>query len=324
MVRMKEYAIDLVQTALSGGHVTRETALRLIDVPFDELLLCADRLRRQFHGNAISLCAIVNAKSGLCGEDCTFCAQAARHKTGAAVYPMLDGAEIGARARRARQEGARHFGVVTSGRRLSADEMEIVCGAIRDLSEVDGLIPCASLGELDTGAAHMLKDAGLSRYHHNLECAEGFFSKVCTTHGWRDRLRTIGAAKAAGLEVCAGGIFGLGETWEERVDLALALRELEPDSIPLNFLIPVRGTPCEFQPLLAAEDALRIIAIFRIMAPRAEVRVAGGRELILGEMQRKIFAAGANGMMMGDYLTARGCRPEDDLLMIRRLGLEIE
>jgi len=321
---MKKTLNGAVPGILKKGQISREAARGFLDAPLDDLLREADRLRHQFYGSRVDLCAIVNARSGLCGEDCKFCAQSAHHQTGVTVYPMLGREEILARARQAQKVGARHFGVVTSGRRLSVDEVEIVCETIHALREIDGLIPCASLGELDTEMARVLKDAGLSRYHHNLECAERFFPRVCTTHGWRDRLRTVGAAKAAGLEVCAGGVFGLGETWEDRVELALALRDLEVDSVPLNFLTPVRGTPCEFLPPLAAEDALRIIALFRVIVPRAEIRIAGGRELILGEMQRRIFLAGANGMMIGDYLTTKGRKPEDDLRMIEQLGLQIE
>jgi len=321
---MKKIATDAVQTVLNGGQVSREMALHLIDAPLNDLLHGADQLRRQFHGNAITLCAIVNAKSGLCGEDCTFCAQSAHHPTGVAAYPMLSKEEILARARRAIEMGARHFGVVTSGRRLGVNEVGIVCEIVRALRETDGVIPCASLGELSAETAGMLRDAGLSRYHHNLECAERFFPRVCTTHRWQDRVSTVSAAKAAGLEVCAGGIFGLGENWEDRVDLALALSDLEVDSVPLNFLMPIRGTPCQFQPPLAAEDALGIIAIFRMMLPRAEIRIGGGREHVLGEMQSKIFLAGANGMMVGDYLTTKGRAQEEDLRMIEHLGVQIE
>ncbi|MCX6339484.1 MAG: biotin synthase BioB [Candidatus Aureabacteria bacterium] len=321
---MENKVHDAVQPILKKGRIPRETARGILDAPLDDLLCEADRLRRQFYGNRVALCAIVNARSGLCGEDCKFCAQSAHHQTGVTTYPMLAEEDILERARQAREMGARYFSVVTSGRRLSGDEVEIVCGIVRALRGTDGLIPCASLGELSADTARRLKDAGLSRYHHNLECAERFFPRVCATHGWRDRVRTVSAAKAAGLEVCAGGIFGLGENWEDRVDLALALRDLEVDSVPLNFLAPVRGTPYEFQPPLAAEDALRIIALFRIMLPRAEIRIAGGRELILGEMQSRVFLAGANGIMIGDYLTTKGRKPEDDLQMIEQLGLEIE
>ena len=308
---------NIMNAKTDGGSISREEALELIRAPLDDLIFEADGLRRQSFGNTVDLCAIVNARSGLCAEDCKFCAQSARYRTGAAVYPMLDKEEILTRAHQAKEMGAGYFGVVTSGGRLGDDEARIVCDIIRILRDESGVVPCASLGELDDAMARALKEAGLTRYHHNLECSERFFPNVCTTHKWRDRVRTVAAAKGAGLEVCAGGIFGLGETWEDRVDLALALRDLEADSVPLNFLMPISGTPYQSQPPLSAEDALRIIALFRLMLPGVRIRIGGGREHVLGESQSKIFFAGANGMMIGDYLTAKGRKPEDDLRMIR-------
>jgi biotin synthase len=303
---------------------SREAALGLLHTPLDDLLSRADGLRRRSFGNTVGLCAIVNARSGLCAEDCKFCAQSVRYKTGAAVYPMLAKDEVLASAHRAKEMGAGQFGIVTSGGRLSADETRTVCEILRALKDERGVVPCASLGEIDGATARALKEAGLKRYHHNLECSERFFSGVCTTHGWQDRVRTISVAKEAGLEICAGGIFGLGEKWEDRIDLAMTLRDLKVDSVPLNFLMPVSGTPYQFQPLLSAEDALRIVALFRLILPGAEIRIAGGREQVLGAMQNKLFLAGANGLMIGDYLTTKGRKPEDDLRMIRELGLEIE
>jgi len=237
---------------------------------------------------------------------------------------MLAKDEVIARAYQAKEMGASQFGVVTSGGRLNADEIGIVCEIIRALKDECDIMPCASLGEIDQATARELKEAGLKRYHHNLECSERFFPGVCTTHRWRARVRTVSVAKEAGLGVCAGGIFGLGEAWEDRVDLAMALRDLGVDSVPLNFLMPVSGTPYQSQPPLSSKDALRIVALFRLMLPGAEIRIAGGRERVLDDMQHKIFLAGANGMMVGDYLTAKGRKPEDDLRMIRELGLEIE
>jgi biotin synthase len=315
---------DIVNAKSNREPITREAAMGLLHAPLDDLLIEADRLRRRSSGNRVGLCAIVNARSGLCAEDCKFCAQSARYRTGAAVYPMLDKEEILARARQAKEMGAGRFGVVTSGGRLSSDEVKTVCEIVRALRDESGVAPCASLGELDGATARALKEAGLTRYHHNLECSERFFPNVCTTHKWRDRVQTVAAAQEAGLEICAGGIFGLGETWEDRVDLALALRDLEVDSVPLNFLMPVSGTPYEFQPPLSAQDALRIVALFRLMLPGVGIRIAGGREHVLGAMQHKIFFAGANGMMIGDYLTTKGRRPEEDMRMIRESGLEVE
>lgn len=321
---MKATAREAMDMIAGGGQATRPAALALVDAPLDELLALATRVRERYFGKRISLCAIANARSGLCGEDCAFCAQASRYATGAVVYPMIGANAILQRAELARRMHARHFGIVTSGRSLSEGETEIVCTAIRSMRTRDGITPCASLGELSGDAAVMLKAAGLARYHHNLESGERFFRSLCTTHSWHDRVRTVRAAKDAGLEVCAGGIFGCGEGWADRIDLACTLRELDVRSVPLNFLTPVPGTPLGHRPLLPADDALRITAIFRLLLPRSEIRIAAGRELVLGEAQGAVFAAGANAMMVGDYLTTRGRRFGDDERMIAELGLAIE
>ncbi|MEI6632516.1 MAG: biotin synthase BioB [Chlamydiota bacterium] len=306
-----------------GERISRVTALSLVRAPLGDLLRGADALRRECGGNRVALCAITNARSGLCGEDCAFCAQSSRHAAGAPVYPMRGVAALLSAARNARAMGAVRFGVVTSGRAAGRGDVARVCAAVRAIRRMGGIIPCASLGEIGEAGAGRLKRAGLSRYHHNLETSPRFFPSACTTHRWADRVRTVRAARRAGLQVCSGGLFGLGETWGDRVDLALALRELGVDSVPLNFLMPVRGTPLGKKRPLPAREALRIIAVFRFVLPLAEIRVAGGRELVLGKMQERIFAAGANAMMVGDYLTAKGRAPGDDLRMLRRLGLEV-
>jgi len=320
---MDQVIVRAVEKVKREDPLSREEALSLARSTSCELIQAAGSVRGFFVGETVSLCAIVNARSGLCGEDCAFCAQSARYRTGIAVYPLLAGSEIVTRARKAIALKSRRFGIVTSGRSLSAGEMNAVCDAVRGVREQVGISPCASLGELTYGEAVMLRNSGISRYHHNLECSERFFPSLCTTHRWRDRVRTVIAAKEAGLEVCSGGIFGIGETWADRIDLALSLRELDVDSVPLNFLTPVRGTPCESLPLLTAEEALRIIALFRLILPRKEIRIAGGRAQVLEREQRRIFSAGASGLMVGDYLTTQGNKPEDDLRMITELGLEI-
>lgn len=322
MPAMNETVRRALSTVRGGKKISRRTALLLAAAPLGALLAGADAIRRRRAGNRITLCAIVNARSGLCGEDCAFCAQSARHAAGVPVYPMRGVAEILAAARRARAMKAARFGIVTSGRAAGREEVEAVCEAVRALRGKGGIVPCASLGELGEPEAGRLRRAGLSRYHHNLETSRRFFPSICTTHRWADRVRTVRAARRAGLQVCSGGIFGLGETWGDRVDLALALRRLDVDSVPINFLMPVRGTPLGRRRPLNAREALRIVAVFRFVLPRAEIRVAGGRGLVLGPMQERIFAAGADAMMVGDYLTAKGLKPRDDLRMLRRLGLE--
>lgn len=324
MTFMNKTVSRALSTIRGGRKISRRTALSLAAAPLDDLLMGADALRCARAGARVTLCAIINARSGLCGEDCSFCAQSARHTAGAPVYPMRGVADILAAARRARAMKAARFGIVTSGRAAGRGDVGKACDAVRALRRMGGIIPCASLGEIGEADARRLRRAGLSRYHHNLETSRRFFSSICATHRWADRVRTVRAARRAGLQVCAGGIFGLGETWGDRVDLALALRRLGVDSVPINFLMPVRGTPLEGRRPLRASEALRIIAVFRFVLPRAEIRVAGGRGTVFGATQERIFAAGADAMMVGDYLTAKGLKPRDDLRMLRRLGLEAE
>jgi biotin synthase len=306
-----------------GESVSREMARRLLNAPLPDLLYGANRLREEFCGNSVSLCAVVNAKSGLCTEDCTFCAQSSRYDTGAPVHPLRPEDEIVDGARSAVRMRAERCGIVTSGNGPRGEELDTVCDTVRAIGGLGGVTACASLGQIDAGMAGKLKRAGLIRYHHNLECSRGFFPSVCTTHSWEERLRTVRVAKEAGLEVCSGGIFGIGEEWEDRIDLACTLRELGVDSVPLNFLVPMRGTPLGSREPVSAGEALKIIAVFRYILPGGELRIAGGREFVLGELQSWIFFAGASGMMVGDYLTTKGREIDDDLRMIAQLGLKV-
>jgi biotin synthase len=293
-----------------------EKYYELIEMPLDELMGEADKIRRENRPLQLDLCAIINAKSGICREDCRFCAQSGRHKTGVATYPliseqkMLEGALKGARA------GAKRVGVVTSGKAPSKDEVEIIAGAIQKFPD-NGVLPCASLGEIEEKMLSVLKAAGLSRYHHNIETSENFYPNIATTHTYRDRIRTILAVKNSGMEICSGGIFGLGESWKDRIDMALALKEMEVDSVPINFLMPIQGTPMEEQPVISANEALRIISIFRIILKKPAIKVAAGREEVMKDLTKMIFFAGADGMMVGGYLTVPGASGEQDKNLIK-------
>ena len=301
----------------------RAEAVRLASEDLDHLLNTADQVRRQRWGARVSFCAIVNARCGVCSEDCAFCAQSSHHDTDVSPFGLIDADAMVDAARRAGRAGAARMGIVTSGSAISGCELDDVCAAVARITDETGVAPCASLGSLSPQAARSLRDAGLSRYHHNLETSERFFPHVCTSHTYEDRVRTVRVALDAGLEVCAGGLFGMGETWEDRIDLALALRELSVSSIPINFLMPVPGTPMGGRPLLSADDALRTIALFRMLSPEAEVRVCGGRDLVLGSSGDRIYQAGATGAMIGDYLTQPGGDPAADLKAARALGLEV-
>jgi len=286
-----------------------------IDLPLDELLSMADRARRAGVGADIELCGIVNAKSGACSEDCRFCAQSAHHSSDIGTYPLMSPDEIYEAAREAEENGAARFGIVTSGNRMTPGEVETIAFAIRRIKKDLRILPCASLGALDKASFDILREAGLVRYHHNIETSEGYYSRIVTTHDYSERINTVKAAKKAGLEVCSGGIIGLGESWQDRIDMALLLKELDVDSVPLNFLIPVEGTPLEDVEMISPEDALRTIAMFRMTLPDKTIKVAAGREAVLEDRQDMIYAAGANGMMIGGYLTVAGRSVEDDLAL---------
>jgi biotin synthase len=326
--RTYEFLRELTDRIISGGLIAREEADRIADLHTHEevvMLIChATMLRHCFKGSQIELCAIVNAKSGRCTEDCIFCAQSARYPTEVQSYPLLEAAAVIDTARDAERSGAVRFGIVTSGRGIgSGRELASLCASIEGICSETRLKPCASLGIAGDGQMRRLREAGLQRYHHNLETAESRFPLVCTSHPYQERLDTIHAAKRAGLEVCAGGVFGLGESPRQRVELALALRELDVDSVPLNFLNPVRGTPAEQYPLMAPLEMLTIIALFRFVLPGKDIRVCGGREYVLRTLQPLMYLAGANGTMTGNYLTTGGRNPDIDSKEIEDLALEV-
>lgn len=284
----------------------------------------ASSLRERHFGNRMRLCAILNAKSGLCPEDCAFCAQSKHNRAEVPVYGLLSPEEVLIAAERAKAMGVGRFSIVTSGRRISQGELDKVLKAVELVRSRTGLRVCASLGFLGYKEARRLKEAGLSRYHHNLETAPSFFPKVCTTHSLEEKIETILAAKEAGLEICSGGILGLGEGREERLELALTLKELGVHSVALNFLHPIKGTRFEGAEGIAPVEALRSVALFRVVLPEKDIRICGGRLYTLRDLHPLIFLAGANGLMVGDYLTTRGRDWREDLRMLEDLGFEVE
>ncbi|MDP3042106.1 MAG: biotin synthase BioB [Candidatus Omnitrophota bacterium] len=289
---------------------------KLLELPLAELIARADKVRKRFAGNKVELCNILNAKSGLCPEDCKFCAQSARHKTGAGAYPLKSKAEMLEAARRAKEIGAERFDIVTSGDKLSPEDFGVIVDAIRAITAEVKIKMCASLGSLGDREFSLLKEAGLSRYHHNLESSPRFFPKIVSTHTFEDRLKTIKAAKKSGLEVCSGGIIGMGETMDDRIQMALILKELKVDSVPLNILVPIAGTPLADNPVLSGEEVIRTIAIFRIILKDKIIKIAAGRESIFKDFQALGFMAGANGMLIGGYLTIKGRSVEEDRKLV--------
>ena len=323
---MLSYLTNLSDTALASLQINHEQALELAKLSAADLPLlfaCASRLR-DHHFREISICSIVNAKSGLCTEDCSFCAQSAHHSTSVAQYPLMDGQTLLDGARAAAACGSGCYGIVTSGSGIrSGEELERICSVIRQI-RAEGLVsPGASLGTLDESSVQALKEAGLVTYHHNLETSRSFFPQICTTHDYEDDVATVRLAKQAGLRVCCGGLFGLGESMEQRIELAFTLRDLQVDSVPINFLDPVEGTPLAGTGLLKPMECLHIIALYRMILPKAHITICGGREKNLRELQSWVFLAGASGIMTGNYLTKTGRQPSDDLQMIADLGLNL-
>jgi len=308
------------------GGISRREALELLRLEGPELydlLARAGRVRHERRGDEIALCSIVNARSGHCGEDCAFCAQSSRAKAAVETYPLLGVERMVGAARDAAANGAACFSIVTSGRALGKRDLGVVAKALSRIGRELPVRPSASLGLLDADALARLRDAGLRRLHHNLETAESFFPSICTTRRWSDSVDAIRRAKEAGLETCCGGILGMGETPAQRVELLAAVRQVDPDSVPLNFLNPIPGTRLGDLPPMKPLDALKAVAVARLMMPGKELRVCGGRERVLGDLQSWIFLAGADGMMVGGYLTTIGRSVEADLRMIADLGLRV-
>ncbi len=291
----------------------------LLNESLEKLLAKANQIRRQYAGDRLDVCSILNARSGRCGEDCKFCAQSAGHHTETAVYPLQDAGHIVEAAGRAKALGAERFGIVTSGNRLTDEEAGVIAEAINRIEQEVGIAVCGSLGALSLAQLQRLKAAGLSRYHHNIETSRRFYAKVVTTHDFQERVDTIAAAKEAGLEVCSGGIIGMGETWQDRIDMATTLSALEVDSVPINILIPIKGTALEATERLSVEEIIRTICLFRILLPTQVIKIAAGRETALANEQLKAFQAGANGMLIGGYLTVKGAGIEADRALMEQI-----
>ena len=310
---------------ISGGHISQKEALLISGTKgtqvFD-LFASANRIRNHFQGNKIDVCAIVNAKSGRCPEDCSYCAQSVKSSAEIVPYQLLCKEDVIKKAKDAKSGGSRRFCIVTSGKRVSEKEVAVISGMVREVKKI-GLLPCATLGLLNENDLRELKKAGLVRYHNNLETSERFFPNICSTHSYREKIETIIAAQRSGLSVCSGGIFGMGETWQDRIDMAFLLREIGPDSVPINFLTPVKGTKLGKRKPLEPIEALKIISIYRFILPDKQIRVCGGRMQTLGEFHPFIFLAGASGLLSGNYLTTLGRGFSEDMQLIRQSGLTV-
>ncbi len=304
---------------MQGKLLNKQQALDLADAPLDELTQTANDIRAAFCGNGFDICTIINAKSGTCSENCKFCAQSAHYCTRTETYALLPSKEIAEHACYNERSGVLRYSLVTSGRKLSDTEVEEECRAIRYVREKSSIAICISNGLLDESAYRKLREAGVVRVHNNLETSRRNFPNVCTTHTYDDKCNAIRAAQRAGLSVCSGGIVGMGETMEDRIDMVLELRELGVRSVPVNLLNPIPGTPYEARTPLTNDEFCRIVAIFRFLIPDASIRLAGGRGL-LPDAGRKCFCSGANAAISGDMLTTSGITIQTDLAMLRELG----
>ena len=325
---VRERVAELGQRILNGGKISRDEAVELTNIESNtdimDLLAWANRIREHFKGNKIHLCSIVNAKAGACSENCSFCAQSAAYQTESPRYGFVDPEPVAEAMSEARDNGVTAVGLVAAWRGLKEGPMlDEVCDRIREMKENGKSRADASLGLIESqSVADRLRDAGLSCYGHNLESSRRFFPEHCTTHTFEDRLKTIQFLKNAGIKICSGGIIGMGEEREDRIDLAMELREIDANVVPINILNPIPGTPLENQKPLPPMEILKTIAVFRFILPRKEIMIAGGRTVNLRDMQSMVFTAGASALMVGNYLTTLNQPVEKDLQMLRDLGLD--
>jgi biotin synthase len=319
---------ELGQAALQGSLISHEDAMFLFGLEKSadilDLLAWANRIREHYKGNKVHLCSIVNAKAGSCSENCSFCAQSSFYQTGSPKYGFVDPEPVQQAAEEANQNQVTAVGLVAAWKGVNEGPLlDEICDRIRELKASGKTRPDASLGIIkNQRVADRLKEAGLECYGHNLESSRRFFPQTCSTHTYEDRLATIGYLKAAGIKICSGGIIGMGETREDRCDLAFSLREIGASVVPINILNPIPGTPFEKNDPLPVLEILKTIACFRFILPRKEIMVAGGRTVNLRDAQSMIFMAGASALMVGNYLTTLNQPVEKDLQMIRDLGLD--
>ncbi|WP_318677263.1 biotin synthase BioB [Treponema sp.] len=314
---------ELKEKILSGYRITRNDELTIFKIcDFMELCQAADEIREKFSGNQVELCSIINGKSGHCSENCRFCAQSAFNKTDCETYDFIEDEKIVARAVQDANEGVHRFAIVTSGRSLSGADFEKAINVYKKMSSTLKMNFCASFGFLTKDQLLRLKDAGVTRYHHNIETSRRNFPNICTSHTFDMKLETIKTVKEIGMKICSGGIIGMGETFEDRIDMALTLSEAGVDSIPINALMPIKGTPFENIRQLSEDEILRTIAMFRFINPQSTIRLAAGRKL-LSNSGEKAFNAGANAMITGNMLTTSGTTIAGDISLMKKMGRNV-
>lgn len=314
----------LAEEIIEGKRISRQDDLGIF-LSCDRKQLCegADRIRVHFIGEKVDLCAIINGRSGRCPEDCKYCAQSAHHHTECEIYDFLPEETIVEACKMHESEGVDRFSIVTAGKTLAGEEFQKALHAYEAMHQTCKIDLCASMGFLSAEQLHQLHQAGVTRYHHNIETSRRYFPYICTTHTYEQKVETLKMVKAEGMRICSGGIIGMGETWEDRLDMAISLYELGIDSIPINVLMPIPGTPLEHQQLLTEDDILRTIGFFRYINPEAHIRLAAGRALLTNDGEQA-FQSGASASITGNMLTTAACATiRSDKEMLRKLGRDI-
>ena len=303
-------------------HISKYEATELLNTDVKDLSYCAEQIRKKFCDSKFDMCSIINAKSGKCSENCKFCAQSAHYKTNIKEYSLLDTDSIFNVAKHNWNKKVKRFSIVTSGKKLTDEEIELVCKTYEKIKKECNIMLCASMGFLTKQQFMKLKKSGVSRYHCNLETSRNFFPNICTTHTYDDKINVINIAKKVGLEICSGGIFGIGETFQDRIDMFFEIYNLGVKSVPINILNPIKNTPFENNKILSQEEVLRTVAIARFILPDAFIRLAGGR-LLFKDKGVSLFSSGANATITGDMLTTNGTSIDEDCDTINKLGFKI-
>jgi len=320
-----EFIRECQEKVFSGNHISAEDAEKLLNIPDEnlkDLAKCANEITRDFNGEKIDVEQLNNIKKNACSEDCTFCGQSAFFDTGIESYQLPTPEEVVEKATKAKQEGAESYCLVAAWREPSPKDFEKVCKIISDINDKVGISVECSLGFLTKEQATKLKELKVKRYNHNLETAKSKFPEICTTHTYEDRLKTLGIARDAGLELCTGGIIGLGETRAQRLELTLELARLFPEEVTINILVPVPGTPLELQTDLENSEIVRMFAVIRFLLPESVIKISGGRETMLDDSGEELLQSGANGIITAGYLTMGGNEAQKDIKMIEKIGLK--
>ncbi len=320
---MEKKVEDIKRKVLKGGLITREEALVIAEAPLELICEAADEIREFFCGNTFDLCSVISCKCGNCPEDCAYCAQSVYNEAVVKVRPLIDTDRMIKYAKHNKELGALRCELVAGGRRMSDNEIDKVCESIKAVKREVDIEICVSFGLLEKRHFEKLKEAGVSRAHCNLESSKEFFKSLCTTHSYEEKINTIKAAKEAGLSICSCGIFGLGETMEDRIELAFTERELGVKSLPLNIIKPIPGTKFENAKMLSYDEIKRIIAVYRFILPDASIRMAAGRDR-LDDTGRACFECGSNAAITGDFLTVSGSNAVKDVEMLNDMGYEIK